>query len=306
MSTRDTIRAALIATVWGANFVVIEQGLRGFPPFLLLTARFLLVAFPLVFFVPRPAPWRTILLIGGFMSLGQFSLLYLALHLGMPAGLASLLTQAQVMFTILISSAFLGERPSTQQAVGVVIGLAGLATIALGYGSGAPILPLLLTLGASLSWSVGNVLSRRAKISDAFGLVVWSALLVPIPALALAFLINGGHEISHALTHIDLRTIWSTLYTVLGASLFGYVGWNKLLARHPVSSVVPFMLLIPVVGIVAAWLAMGQIPTLTEVVGGVTQIAGVAIASIPGLGAIVRGRFQAPVAVASSRSPNRE
>jgi O-acetylserine/cysteine efflux transporter len=288
VNTRDTIRASLIATVWGANFVVIDQGLRGFPPFLLLAARFLLVAFPLILFVPRPAPWRTILLIGGFMSLGQFSLLYLALHLGMPAGLASLLTQAQVIFTIVISSVFLGERPSVQQTVGVLIGLAGLATIALGYGSNAAILPLLLTLAASLSWSIGNVLSRRAKVSDAFGLVVWSALLVPLPALGLAFLVNGSHEVTHALTHIDLRTVWSTLYTVLGASLFGYVSWNKLLSRHPVSSVVPFTFLVPVVGIAAAWLAMGQVPTLTEVIGGVTQIAGVAIASIPGVGPNLR------------------
>ncbi len=190
MNARDTIRASLIATVWGANFVVIDQGLRGFPPFLLLTARFFLVAFPLVLFVPRPAPWRTILQIGGFMSLGQFSLLYFALHLGMPAGLASLITQAQVIFTIVLSSVFLHERPSTRQTVGVVIGVVGLATIAFGYSSGAPILPLALTLAGSLCWGIGTCSAaapRSPTPSDSSsGPPCWCHF----PALGLAFLVN--------------------------------------------------------------------------------------------------------------------
>src|ERR1700722_2315850 len=129
MSPRDNLRAALVATIWGANFVVIDEGLKGFPPFLLLAARFLLVCFPLIFFIPRPGPWRQILLIGTFMSLGQFTLLYLALHLGMPTGLASLLVQAQVIFTIGLSRVALGERPTQRQLIGVGLGLTGLAAL---------------------------------------------------------------------------------------------------------------------------------------------------------------------------------
>jgi O-acetylserine/cysteine efflux transporter len=285
MTPRDSLRATLVAIIWGANFVVIDEGLKGFPPFLLLTARFLLVAFPLIFFVPKPGPWRQILWIGAFMSLGQFTLLYLALHLGMPAGLASLLVQAQVICTIGISRVVLGEHPTRQQFLGVVIGLVGLAVLVIGHGSHTPLGPVAIVIGACVCWAIGNVMSRRAQISSGFGLTVWSAVVVPVPAHALALVINGPHELGHAVAHVGWLTIGSTLYTVLGASLFGYGAWNSLLSRYPVGSVVPFTLLVPVTGIATAWIVLAQQPTLTEMLGGLVLLIGVATATLQRAGA---------------------
>jgi O-acetylserine/cysteine efflux transporter len=280
MSPRDNLKATLVAIIWGANFVVIDEGLKGFPPFLLLTARFLLVAFPLIFFVPKPGPLRQILWIGAFMSLGQFTLLYLSLHLGMPAGLASLLVQAQVICTIAIARVVLGEKPTRQQAAGVVVGIVGLAILVIGHGSHTPLGPVAILIAACVSWAIGNVLSRRSQITSGFGLTVWSAVLVPIPAFALALLINGPHEIGHAVSHVGWLTIGSTLYTVVGASLFGYGAWNSLLSRYPVGSVVPFTLLVPVAGIATAWIVLGQAPTVAEILGGAVLLGGVAIATL--------------------------
>jgi O-acetylserine/cysteine efflux transporter len=285
MEPRDSLRATLVAIVWGANFVVIDEGLKGFPPFLLLSARFLLVAFPLILFVPRPGPWKPILLVGLLMSLGQFSLLYLGLQLGMPAGLASILLQAQVMFGIVISSAVLGEHASRRQMAGVLVGLIGLAVVALSYGANAPIAPLALTIGAALSWATGNVISRRSKLTSGLGLVVWSAIVVPVPALILALIVNGPHAIGHALAHTDLLTVGSTLYTVTISSLFGYTVWNSLLSRYTVGAVTPFALLVPVAGTVSAWIVLGQVPTVAEAIGGVVLLGGVAIASLRRAGA---------------------
>jgi O-acetylserine/cysteine efflux transporter len=280
MTPRDNLRAALVAIIWGANFVVIDEGLKGFPPFLLLAARFLLVAFPLIFFVPKPGPWRQILSIGAFMSLGQFTLVYLALHLGMPAGLASLLVQAQVICTIAIARVVLGEKPTPQQAAGVVVGLVGLAVLVIGHGSHTPLGPVAIIIGACVCWAIGNVLSRRSQITSGFGLTVYSAVLVPIPAFALAWLINGPHVIGHAVSHVGWLTIGSTLYTVIGASLFGYGVWNSLLSRYPVGSVVPFTLLVPAAGIATAWIVLGQVPSPTEMLGGAVLLGGVAIATM--------------------------
>lgn len=294
MSPRDSLRATLVAIVWGANFVVIDEGLKGFPPFLLLAARFLLVAFPLILFVPRPGPWRPILLVGLFMSLGQFSLLYLALQLGMPAGLASLLLQAQVMFGIVISSLVLGEHASRRQVAGVAVGLAGLAIVALSYGAHAPIAPLAFTIGAALAWATGNVISRRSKLGNGPGLVIWSAIVVPIPALAMSLLINGPHAVGRALADTSWLTIGSTLYTVVLSSLFGYVTWNSLLTRYPVGAVTPFALLVPVAGTISAWIVLGQVPTAAEAVGGLVLLAGVAIATLR-RAATLRRRSEQPI-----------
>jgi O-acetylserine/cysteine efflux transporter len=280
MSPRDNFRAALVATIWGANFVVIDEGLKGFPPFLLLCARFLVVLFPAIFLVPRPGPWRTILEVGLFMSLGQFGLLYLSLHLGMPAGLASLLVQVQVIFSIAISRVALKERPTRQQLLGVGIGIVGLAVLVIGRASTAAALPLVVIIGACLSWSIGNVMSRRAQITSGFGLTVWSGIVVPIPALALALLINGPHAVGHAVSHIGIVTIASTLYTAIGCSLFGYGVWNSLLSKYPVGSVVPFALVVPAAGIATAWIALGQVPTASEVIGGAILLGGIATTTI--------------------------
>jgi O-acetylserine/cysteine efflux transporter len=283
MSLRHSLLAVLVMVIWGANFVVIDEGLADVPPLLFLAMRFTFVVVPLVFFVPRPAePWRVVVAVGVFMSLGQFSFLYLALDLGMPAGLASLLLQAQVILTIVIATAVLRERPTRRQIVGAVVGTAGLVTVVIAHGSTAPILPVLVMLGAAISWAIGNVISRSAGVASGFSLVVWSALVVPLPALGLSLLVDGGDEVGRALTHLSGVAIASTVYTALGASLLGYAIWNNLLARYPASAVVPFVLLVPVVGIGAAWLVQNEVPTVLECLGGAVMLAGVATATIRG------------------------
>lgn len=281
MTPKHSALAVLVAVVWGVNFVVIDEGLAGVPPLLLVAIRFVLVALPLVFFVPRPTSgWRTVVAIGGFMSLGQFSLLYLAMHLGMPAGLASLVLQAQVVFTLVIARLALGERSTRRQVAGALVGTAGLALVAVAHGARAPVVPLLVTVGAGLSWAIGNVVSRRARVTSGLSLVVWSALVVPVPAFALSLGLDGPHRVVDTLAHLPAAAILSTLYTVFGASLLGYVVWNSLLARYPAGAVVPYVLLVPPVGILAAWLVQGETPSTLEVVGGAVMLAGVAAATI--------------------------
>ncbi|MGC9221413.1 MAG: EamA family transporter [Solirubrobacteraceae bacterium] len=275
---KDKLLAALVAVIWGSNFVVIEEGLKGFPPFLLVAARFTFVVFPLILFLPRPGSWRTILLVGMTMGLGQFTLIYLALDLGMPAGLASLVIQVQVMFTILISQVALAERASRWQMIGVVIGFGGLGMVIAGRGGNTPLLPLVLTLGGAMCWAVGSVITRHAHLVGGLALTAWSSITIPLPALGIALAINGPHAVAGAVVHASLLTIASIAYTVLASSLVGYGVWNSLLARHPVSSVVPFTLLVPVAGLSTAWIVLGQVPSGPEALGGMLLLAGVAIA----------------------------
>jgi O-acetylserine/cysteine efflux transporter len=267
--------------IWGLNFVILDEGLEDVPPLLFLAMRFTFVAFPLVFFVPRPqARWTTVLAIGGAMSFGQFSLLYLGLAAGMPAGLASLVLQVQVMFTILLAWLLLGERSTPRQITGTLVGFAGLALVAVAHGARAPILPLLLVVGAAASWAVGNVVVRRVQVTSGLSLVVWSALVVPLPSLGLSLLVDGPTEVGRALSHLDLVAIGSTAYTVIAASLVGYTIFNGLLARHPAGSVVPYVLLVPPVGIGSAWAVQGETPTGLELIGALVMMGGVAIATL--------------------------
>ena len=128
--------ALLVVLVWGVNFVVIHVGLVGVPPLLLGALRFLLVVLPAIFFVPRPRiPLRWLLAYGLTISFGQFAFLFTAMHVGMPAGIASLVLQSQVIFTLCFGALLLRERWQRHQPM--ALGLACLGLPGLG-GAGEP------------------------------------------------------------------------------------------------------------------------------------------------------------------------
>jgi O-acetylserine/cysteine efflux transporter len=287
---RDSLLAALVALIWGINFLVIDWGMVGVPPLLFLAFRFVAVALPAVFLVRRPqVSWRILAVVGLTMSLGQFSLLYLALDRGMPPGLAGLVLQAQVVFTVVLSTAALREVPTRQQVLGVLLGSSGLAIIAAGRGGSVPLLALVLTLLAALSWATGNVVVRAAKVSGGLSVTVWSAVVVPVPALALALAVDGGSGVADGLAAFGWEAALSTAYTAVLASLVGYAIFNSLLARWPAAAVVPWILLVPVVSMSAAWVILGDTPAPGEVAGGVVMLAGLVVALRP-VTAAPRGR----------------
>lgn len=279
VTRRDSLLAALVATLWGFNFVVIDWGMEGVPPLLFLAARFAVVIFPAILFVRRPAAsWRTILLIGTFMSLGQFAFLYVGMAAGMPPGLAALVLQAQVIFTILIAAGALRELPTTAQAIGVLVGSVGLAVVAVGRGGDVPLMALVLCLLAALSWGIGNVLARAARVSGGLSLTVWSALVVPVPLIGLSLLIDGPAAVADAVGGFGWEALVSTLYTAGLASLVGYGIFNTLLARNPSAAVVPWVLLAPVVAMASAALLLDQLPNVAETAGGLLLVVGVLVA----------------------------
>ncbi|MET3468471.1 EamA family transporter [Microbacterium sp. NPDC006705] len=286
MTRRDMILAAAVAALWGFNFLVIDWGMAGIPPLLFVAIRFAAVAvFALV--VPRPrAGWGSVIGVGLFMSLGQFALLYLSLGLGLQPGLAALFMQAQAVFTVVIAAGVLRERPTPGQVIGVGLGIAGLATVAAGRGGDAPALAVVLALGAALSWAVGNVIARRAGVVTgrgplgALSLTVWSALVVPVPALVLALVFEGPEAIGAGLAGFGIRALVSTVYTAGLCTLVGYAIFNGLLARNPSAAVVPWVLLAPVVAMAAAAALLGQIPAPAEIVGGAVLVLGVLVTSV--------------------------
>lgn len=279
MSRRDCLLAALVALVWGLNFVVIDWGMQGVPPLLFLALRFCAVLVPAIWLVPRPTVgWRVVLAVGAFMSLGQFAFLYLALDVGLSPGLASLVLQAQVILTILLAAGVLRERPTTAQAVGVGVGAVGLLVVALGRGGSVPLIGLGLCLLAALSWAVGNVVARSAGAVGGLSLTVWSALVVPVPALLLSLLVDGPDGVVAGLGAFGWEAALSTLYTAGLASLLGYGLFNGLLGRNPSAQVVPWILLVPVVGMTTAWLLLDEVPTRGELGGGVLLVVGVLVA----------------------------
>jgi O-acetylserine/cysteine efflux transporter len=278
--TRHVLLAVAVAVVWGVNFVVIDVGLGSFPPLLFAALRFTLVAFPAVLVVRRPpVPLRWVLGVGMFMSAGQFGLLFVAIHSGLPVGLASVVLPTQTVFTIALAVAFLGERPGRAQLAGAAVAVGGVVVIAAGRARGVPLGALLLCIGAAASWGVGNICNRRAQAPDALGLLVWSSLVPPLPLLALSLVFEGRHQIGAAFANLRPGGVLALLYVVIVSTGFGFGAWTWLLRRHPASRVAPASLLVPPVGIVTAWIALGQAPGAGELAGAAIILAGLALAT---------------------------
>lgn len=279
MPRKDALLALAVAVVWGVNFVAASIGMESVPPLLFAAMRFTLVAIPAVFFVRPPGNgWKTVVACGFAMGAGQFGLLYTALSWGMPAGLASLVLQVQTVFTVVIASLWLRERPTPYQLAGIAVGVVGMAVVGAKHLAAAPILPFLMTVAAAASWATGNVLTRRRPPRDGFSLVVWSALVSPVPLLALSLLVEGWERDWAALTTMSPRSVVGLAFVTYGASMLGYGLWNLLLSRHAASTVAPWSMLVPPIGTIAAYFYSGEEPGWIGVLGGVVVTVGVLMA----------------------------
>jgi O-acetylserine/cysteine efflux transporter len=282
--TRDRLLALFVAVCWGINFPATALALEQFPPLFMVALRFTLVAVPALLLVPRPqVPLRWLIGVGLGIGLVQFAFLYLGMAAGMPSGLASLVLQASAPFTVLIAAVWLRERLSARQFAGVALAVLGLGAIAVHRAQTAAWIPVVLTLCGALGWAIGNVCSRRAQAPNALHLTLWSAAVPPLPMLVLALVVEGPERIARSLsgafTVAALPAVLGLLYVVVVATLIGYGIWNTLLSRHASSVVAPFSMLVPVVGVLASWLAFDEVPDLVEVGAGVLVVCGVLYAS---------------------------
>ncbi|WP_240619515.1 EamA family transporter [Blastococcus sp. TF02-8] len=284
---RDRLLACLVAVCWGVNFPATALALEHFPPLFMAALRFTLVGLPALLLVPRPpVPLRWLVGVGVGIGILQFAFLYLGMAAGMPSGLASLVLQASAPFTVVLGGIWLREKLSARQFAGVAVAVVGLAVIAVHRAQSAAWVPVVLTLCGALGWAIGNVCSRQAKAPNAFHLTLWTAAVPPLPLLALALVVEGpdriGRSLAGALTAQALPSVLGLLYVVVVATLVGYGIWNTLLSRHPSNVVAPFSMLVPVVGVLASWLAFGEVLDAVELTAGAVVVAGVLLGSRPG------------------------
>lgn len=249
--------------VWGTNFVVIKLALAHLPPLTLAMLRFVLVFFPLALVVPRPqVSWANLAAYGVLIGAGQFGVLFTAMHGDITPGLASLVVQVQVFFTIGLSMRITGERIATYQIVALLLATAGLGTILLHTDGSATPLGIGLTLIAALSWAVGNMVARAAAPPDKpinmLGYVVWSGLFAVPPLLAFALVMEGPARMMAGIAAADGWTWGAVAWQAVGNTMFGYAAWGWLLARHPAAQVAPLALLVPVFGLASSALLLGE------------------------------------------------
>ncbi len=284
LSPRDLALALAVVAVWGFAFVPIKVALVEVPPFALAAVRFFCASVPMVFFIRRPTmPWRSIAAYGLAIGVFQFSLLFLGMKLGMPAGLSSIVMQVQVFFTMGLAVAFAGDRLQRHQVQGAAIGAAGLLVLAawkLAHDSAGTFTGFALVVLAAMAWGTGNIIAKRGAGdhgADMFALVVWSSLVPPLPLAALSYLFEGGPAAFHAVVAMSGKAWACVAVMAYGATLFGFGTWNALLHRYPTPLISPFGLLIPVTGLASGALFLGETLAPVQAVGAALVLAGLAV-----------------------------
>ncbi len=275
-TTVDLVAALAVVTIWGLNFVAMKFALHDFTPFQLGAARFAVAALPLVFFIRPPRlHWKWVVLFGLLQGLGQFGFLFMALKVGMTAALASVLAQTQLFFTAIFSFVLLRERATRALQAGMLLAALGLVCFAMNYlaphldsARATTALGFVLSLGAAAMWAGSNIVARKAQQAtpqfDALAFVVWSSLVPIVPFIALTLVFDDGAMRWEYLAQwrtVPLRTWFAIAYLGWAATIVGYGLWTNLLKRHAANRVAPFGLGVPVIGLAAGMLVLGEAVT---------------------------------------------
>ncbi|GAA3198360.1 EamA family transporter [Nonomuraea roseoviolacea] len=271
LTPRHLALAVGLAAVWGVNFVVMQVGLRHFPPLLYAGLRFALAGFPALLLVGRPqVAWRWVAGVAAAIGVGQFGLLLMGMRAGMPAGLTSLVLQAQVVFTVVFAVLLLGERLTARRVGGLSVAFAGLALVAFDFGLSGPVGAFALCVAAAAAWGLGNVLQRRAAPPDSLRFMVWVSALSAPPLILLSLLVEGAPRLA-----VPAEGWLSLAYVAFVSTLGGFGVWGWLLRRYDASTVAPYTLLVPVFGLSSAALLTGEPLSWVKVAAGALIVAGV-------------------------------
>jgi O-acetylserine/cysteine efflux transporter len=277
----------ITTAIWGFNFVVLKVALEDIPPLLLTALRFMFACLP-VLFLPKPKGMKLkhLIIVGLTAFLGQYIFLFVAMKLGMPAGLSSVTLQLQVFITILLSIIVLGERPKRQQILGGALALAGLTTIAstVGQGSSIPAIAMVFIVLAAATWAYGNFTIKLAGPDAGFGTlagVAWLSLVPILPALALSLGFEGPEQWLHSWNTVRPISLAALAFTVVLSTWAGFAVWGKLLSTYTASVAAPFALLVPVFGGLSAYLILGETLTPLRMIGSLMIFAGLAIILLP-------------------------
>jgi len=278
MTKRHQLLAFIVTFIWGTNFVFIKYGLEELPPFLFASLRFLLVAFPLIFFFPKPkVRWVLIAAYGLFIGFGQFGLLFFAMQSNISPGLASLVVQMQVFFSILLAMMFFKESVARIQWLALIISFAGIGVIASKVDAQTTLLGLTLVLIAALNWAIANMIVKKAGNINIIAFLAYSSLFaVPVLA-AMSLYLEGLPLIINSLQSASMISVYVVLWQTIGNTLIGYGLWNFLLSRYSAAIVTPWALLVPVSGMAASSFLLAEAMPLWKLLAAVLVLTGLGI-----------------------------
>lgn len=277
MPLRHFLLLLLICLAWGGNFLTSALALREIPPFLFTALRLALVAMLLAPFLHRPAPgqWPRLTAVALFNGALHFGFSFWALRLAGNLASPAILMQVYIPMATLLAVAFLGERIGWRTWSGIAVSFAGV--LVLGFDPvvlEAPAAMWLMLLAAAFI-ALGTVLMRGLTGFTPLAQQGWSALIGIAPLLLLsAWLEPGGWSAAAQASPVAWGGV---VYSAMVASVLGHGLFYWLIQRHPVSKLMPYLLLAPLFAIALGVLFHGDTPGPRLLSGGAMVLGGVLV-----------------------------
>ena len=273
----------LLAFIWGYNWVVMKVGVRYADPFTFAALRNFLGAVALFVVVvlrggslrPKALGWTVLF---GLFQTSLSGLAVWALYVG-SAGRTSVLTYTMPFWVVLIAWPVLGERVRGIQWAAVLLALAGLSLV-LGPWHLRGWVASVLAVGGGFSWAIATVLFkiiRKRHDVELISFTAWQTLLGSIPLIVVALCVDPTGPTWNA------SFVAALLYNVIIASAFAYVVWLYVLQSLSAGTAGISSLAIPVVGVVSAWIQLGERPGALEAVGMGLILVALAVLTARGL-----------------------
>ncbi len=259
---------AVLSLIWGYNWVVMKVALAYSQPFTFAALRTVLSALMMLVLLPalrrplRPVSLGLTFLIGLLQTTGFTGLAMWALVSG-GAAKVSVLVYTMPFWLLLLAWITLGERLRGHEWTAVALALAGFVLILSPWHLQGAV-STILAVGAGLSWAGSAALVKllqRSHHVDLLSLTAWQTALGSLPLLLIAALTWHG------------APVWSgTFISALGFNVvlvnsLGWLLWLAFLRSLPAGIAGVSTLAIPVIGVLAAWIQLGERPTVSEAAG---------------------------------------
>jgi drug/metabolite transporter (DMT)-like permease len=294
--TRDLgiLALVILGPVWGYGWVATKVALdySDALTFAALRVPFSAACLFLVMIVlrrslrPPPLGWTMLI---GLLQTTLFVGLVITALADAGAGKVSVLTYTMPFWLLLLARVFLGERVRGMQWLAVALAFIGLVLVVRPW-EFAQVTSGVLTVLGGLSWAASALvvkLMQRRHTVEVLSLTTWQMAFGSVPLVVAALVTYGGGP------EWTVSFWWGLIYTVVLANAVAWFLWLYALHALPAGAAGLGTLSIPVVGVIAAWIQLGEVPTPVEGVGMALIIA--ALAVLAGYG-LLTGRREAPAA----------
>lgn len=274
MSPRDIALATLPPALWAITYVIAKPATAHFPPLFLIAIVYGFTAL----LMARPWRWRTpfaVLLACGTLGGAIQSALIFAGIARVPASLAILVVQSQVPFAVIAAWLMGQERLHPRRLIGIAVALAGVAVVV-----GVPMAAseswgLILIILGTASWGASQGLIR-ARSREGGGELIGAIALIAWPQLLVASFVFESGQVQSLASAGPMEWTMVALLVLAGYAL-PYSIWYGLLRRYRVDQVTPFALLMPITGVVAGAVLLGERLSVQSAAGGLVILLGLAL-----------------------------